>query len=128
MNIYTDAPTTEDLQGRLNQVTKLFADKSLAFEDMRKVNLDLVRRLSNAANLQLLLQKRVSKLEWQVTTLTDSNARLGDLHAHEQLMKSELHIKCMRMRQALQDIARQPEGDEQSAQAIANEILREIVI
>lgn len=55
--------TIEDLRGRLAQATKLFADKARAFESMRITNLDLVKRLSEAVAVQMVLRARVVELE-----------------------------------------------------------------
>jgi exosome complex RNA-binding protein Csl4 len=59
----------EDLRGRLAQVTKLFADKASAFESMRASNLDLVRRLSEAVAVQMVLRARVLELERELADL-----------------------------------------------------------
>ena len=63
------AGSIEDLRGRLAQVTKLFADKASAFESMRASNLDLVRRLSEAVAVQMVLRARVLELERELADL-----------------------------------------------------------
>lgn len=73
----TIVETAEDLQGRLSQVLKLFTDKVAAFESMRTMNLDLVRRLSEAVALQMRLHGRIVRLETEVRRLTELNAKLS---------------------------------------------------
>lgn len=59
----------EDLRGRLAQVTQLLKDKASAFESMRASNLDLVRRLSEAVAVQMVLRARVLELERELADL-----------------------------------------------------------
>ena len=61
--------SVEDLRGRLAQVTQLLRDKASAFESMRASNLDLVRRLSEAVAVQMVLRARVLELERELADL-----------------------------------------------------------
>ena len=61
--------SVEDLRGRLAQVTQLLKDKASAFESMRASNLDLVRRLSEAVAVQMVLRARVLELERELADL-----------------------------------------------------------
>lgn len=63
--------TVDDLRGRLAQVTQLFADKARAFENMRTANLDLVKRLSEAVAVQMVLRARVTELERELADQRD---------------------------------------------------------
>lgn len=89
---------------------------------------DAVTRLNNAlthAEQEInRLRDENNTLNVQIVRLTHDNDALHDECLHREEMCAEYRSDIYRLKDALRDISRMPEGDEQSAQAVAREVLK----
>lgn len=92
-NFQVGVASTEDLKGRISQLSKLFSDKVSAFEAMRISNLDLVRRLAESVAVQMTLHGTITKLKGEIhlknLRIIDLEREIRGLHAARNILENK---------------------------------------
>lgn len=105
---------------RMNIITK--QDDEIASLKGKIDGLDLIIQ---GLNLDIAgMVKGNNDLNVQIVRLTHDNDALHDECLHREEMCAEYRSDIYRLKSALVDITKMPEGDEQSAQAVAREVLK----